>query len=188
MTKQRVTKRAVHDLLHEIPYTTGWTREVLRILLAVMPEIQVGNRMGAIEKAVAIVAGRPILEPKTWTPTTIRVQMISLLDELDHYCDPEAVVRAALADLIDLSASESQLQKMQEQIAAVFARLDNRTRALIEIRRELMSVDGVSNEVRFCELLDDNLGPVDVEALRNEPDLALLVDAYELACELNAML
>jgi len=182
--KAKVTTQAIKDFIDSTISPASWSREIIEAVQIALPQIETGDEAEAIQTAVLVQAGRdPNLSQEDLDGFGMRT--LRCIRELDHYKDKRAVVEAALVKIKEVQSKENRLYEMQQQIRKIFMDLDPRTKAILEIRRELVRVDGWSCPgTDYANLLDD-FESVDVDVLRIEPELAPLLEAYHMAEQFN---
>jgi len=183
--KTKVDEQAVRDLLSVVKNTPQRACEILMILRQITPLLEMGHEERAIKIALHLER-KQYPESKT-DLEYFRLNIYYCIRELDHYANKRRVVEAALAEINDIAGKAERLKAMQQQIIDIFHKLDERTKAILEIKSTLESAGGEIN-VDFCNLLDDiDIDPTSVETLRNESESSCLVDAYKLAREIIGM-
>jgi len=183
--KTQVTTQSVKDFIKATISTTNWSREIIEAIQIALPQIETGDEAGAIQMAVLAKANRDSnLSQEDLDDFGERT--FHCIRELDYYKDKRAVVEAALVKIKEIQSKENRLNQMQQQIRKIFMDLDPRTKAILELRRELVRVDGCST-TDYANLLDD-FESVDVDVLRIEPELAPLLEAYDMARVFNQVM
>jgi len=184
--KTQATKEAVKDLIHSTHRTSEWTLKILQAMKIGMPILDEDKEDEAIDLILKVLAekGSYLAEDGAIEAETIAIQ--DCINELDYYADKGKVVDAAIAELQDIERKIKRLKTLQPVVKRIFQNLDIRTKAIFTICDELMRADGVT--------FTDYSGKLDVfrsetiDILRNDPDLAPAIEAYDLAREVNEML
>jgi len=177
--KPQINPQAILDLLRHIDRTTAFRKALLESALEHLDILEDGDE----EAFVEVVPEDPrLLYPGLDTPdemATVRACIKELALELHNHVDKKALLQAALNALAPHIDRKRKLTALEEKIQRAFRQLDPRTKALIEIRDELLRVDGVCNTA-FCRCID--IGQVDVETvLGGDPSLGDLLEAFRLA-------
>jgi len=187
--KTKVDEQAVRDLLKVVHFTPRGVRKILETLRNILPNIIDCDDEGQVGKIIRDIVSTEFRGGSENDEYILNfsLSLYRCTRELDYYTDKRSVVEATLKKVIDLESKAERLKNMQLQARDIFHKLDERTKAILEIKSTLESTGGEIN-VDFCNLLDDiDIDPASVETLRNEPELAPLVDAYKLAREIIGM-
>ncbi len=184
----QVEKDAVQDLLRTIPWSSTGMKWVVEILGQILPEIEAGDEKAAIETAVRVAKNRPDYDPESLAFMTLKKLVRRCIHELDYHTDKIALLRAAIMIVNDVRLAEECLYESQHKIQSIFQDLDERTKAILSVYRELSQIDGVTNPPTNYGSLIDNLETVDIDVLREEPDLAFLMEAHDKARSMNEIL
>jgi len=179
----KVTDQAVQDLIDLINLTPAGTREVLETLQDVLSILDTGDEGKAIRVAAqikTIETNRGSIYSKVGFSSKYVQRLIR---ELDHYLDKRSVVEAALAKSCDLEGNNSTLKQMLPEVKAAFGNLDQRTKEIFGVFMELVTVSGNINVDFDNEILE--VVTAKPLILRNEPKLAVIIQAYDLARPIN---
>jgi len=179
--KTQVDEQTIQDLFDLIKYSPKGIREVLTVLLDILPLIEEGNEGPALEAALE-VQGRQAASG-FWKSDGGLQHMREIICELSHYRDKRSVVEAALAKNQNLDDKSLTLEQMLPEVKAAFGNLDQRTKELFGVFKELMSVSGRINTDFANEILE--VVTANPLILRNEKKLAVIVKAYDMARPIN---
>jgi hypothetical protein len=163
-------------------FTPTATAEAIKDAIALLPLIENADTAAAEQAAIDAWNQRP-----RHPPTKFDILFRGLLQELCNYpaTARRAMLNAALAMATTGADASRRLRDMVPEVLAAFQKLDNRTKAILVVLEELHAVHGTTN-LDYGGTIPDQLTGVDVEALRQEPDLAPIMQAYDLARIIHA--
>ncbi len=177
--KTQVDKKAVQDLLKKVFYTPHGVHDIMEILHRILPLIEQDVDEDTLVRGIVKIELEMDPDQSETRIADDAVFISRCVRELDHHIDKRAVVEAALAEISTIESKAERLKVMQQQVSDIFCKLDDRTKAILEIRAELARVDGEIN-TDYMNCLDQ-LGEVSLDVLQGEPDLKPLLEAYGMA-------
>ncbi len=143
-----------------------------------LPLIEKADSPEGEEACIEFLAALPEADETPMDSPRLR----DIVRELCNY--PPDARRNLLQAAEDLADSEASIdQRFEDLLPAVLSELqglDGRTRAILTVLEELRAAGRSVTDARYCDIPDE-LGAVDIDALRSEPGLTATMKAYDLA-------
>lgn len=155
-------------------YNPSLTKAIMDALAAMLPDVQAADNGPGEQYFAAAFHQRYPQFPQEIARGWIR--------ELCYHVPPvrEGMIIAVQTLARDAMATRAALDRCFGSVVREMQQLDNRTRAILEIRETLAAATSNIEEADYTSITDE-LPAADMDALRNEPGLAAIVEAYDLA-------
>jgi len=157
--------------------------EFWQIVRDILPSIDLAAT--AAGEAVCVELVRTRFDKRTFSESIVH----QVVQELQNYMAEgrAEVVKTCLTEIDRVATADSDLHVMARRVAEAYGQLDPRAKALIEVLRELFSIDGDVNTDFYNDITGLVEETADVNVLRNDPSLAVIVKAYDIAKAINSV-
>ncbi len=175
----RIDAQAIDDLLQSLSCPPKDLVESLALLKGALPFVERADSPEGEDRCVAGLAQR-----LRWGGFEQRIR--SIIRELCHYpaATRRQIIDAAASRAAEIVQKAKQLEQAQAELAAAIGGLDDRTKALLHVIIELQHLDS-HLDTDFVNVWRPHAQNAPVDVLRSDPVFAGLMQAYDLAVDVN---